>query len=188
MIRRSSFAALGALFGAWLAAASISPALAAVGPPRAIVEAITPTGYRIRVPLGEPSVTRGEILGFDLAEIDLPGADFEAAPGGPPLPARTVFLRVPWGVAATVSATEGSSRSLGVLKPVPFPHIITDPDIRSSLHPAKIVAALSGPAYAGGAAAPRPRSAGAPRDMAAAGERLLAVTIRPVTWDPASGE
>ena len=96
MIRRSSFAALGALFGAWLAAASISPALAAVDPPRAIVEAITPTGYRVRVPLGEPSVTRGQMLGFELAEIDLPGADYEAAPGGPPLPARTVFLRVPW--------------------------------------------------------------------------------------------
>ncbi|TMQ66759.1 MAG: hypothetical protein E6K79_02310 [Candidatus Eisenbacteria bacterium] len=188
MIRRSSLAALGALFGAWLAAASISPALAAVDPPRAIVEAITPTGYRVRVPLGEPSVTRGQMLGFELAEIDLLGADYEAAPGGPPLPARTVFLRVPWGVAATVSATEGTSRSLGVLKPVPFPHVLTDPDIRSSIRPARIAAALSDLAYAGGAPAARPRPAGAPRDMAAAGERLLAVTIRPVTWDPASGE
>ncbi|HKW51801.1 MAG TPA: hypothetical protein VJQ53_08725, partial [Candidatus Eisenbacteria bacterium] len=188
MIRRLSFAALGALFGAWLPAASVPPALAAAGPPAALVGSVTPTGYRVRIPLGEPSVTRGQILGFDLAEIDLPGAEPEAAPGGPPLPARTVFLRVPWGVTATVSATEGSSRSLGVLRPVPFPRVITDPGIRSSLTPARIVAALSGPAYAGGAAAARAQSAGAPRDMAAGGERLLAVTLRPVTWDPASGD
>src|SRR5206468_5356658 len=126
--------------------------------------------------------------GFDLAEIELPGADFEAAPGGPPLPARTVLLRVPWGVAATVSATEGPARSLGALKPVPFPQLISDRQVRSSFAPATIVAALSGPAYTGGARTARPPSMGAARDMAAGGERLLAVTLRPVAWDPANGE
>src|SRR5438876_463208 len=79
----------------------------------------------------------------------------------------------PWGVAATVSAMEGPARSLGILKPVPFPRLISDPEIRSSCPPAAIVAALSGPSYAAGAApAARPRSAGAARDMAAGGERL----------------
>jgi hypothetical protein len=154
--------------GALLSGARRRPRDAAPGPCR--------RGHPDRLsrpdPHGRAVLTRGRILGFDLAEIDLPGADFEAAPGGPPLPARTVLLRVPWGVAATVSAKEGPARSLGVLKPVPFPRIISDEDVRSSFPQAAIVAALSGPAYAVGAAAPaRPRSMGAVRDMAAGGER-----------------
>src|SRR5882672_8855735 len=191
LIRRSSFAALGALLGAWLGAAPLSLALGAAGSPApaALVDAVSPTGYRVRLPLGEPSVTRGQILGFDLAEIDLPGADFESAPGGPPLPVRTVFLRVPWGVEATVSAMEGSTRSLGTLKPVPFPRLISDREIRSSFAPATIVAALTAQAYAaGGARTARPPAMAAPRDIAAGGERILAVTLRPVTWNPANGE
>lgn len=191
MIRSPTSAARAALLAGFLAAALYSSASATVGPaaPQALVEAVTSTGYRVRVPLGEPSVVRGQILGFDLAEIDLPGADFEASPGGPPLPVRTLFLRVPWGVEASVTAAEGSARSLGALRPVPFPHVLTDQSIRSSFGSAAIAGALSGPAYTAGVArGGRTGPIGGTREMAAGAERFLAVTIRPVAWDPSSGE
>ncbi len=191
MIRLPASALRAAVLAACLATVPFSPApaAAAVGgsAPELLVEAVTPTGYRVRVPLGEASVTRGQILGFDLAEIDLPGADFEASPDSPALPVRTVFLRIPWGVEASVTATAGAARSLGALRPVPFPHLLSDGTIRSWFGSGAIVAALSGPAYAAGAP-PGLRSRTMTREMAAGGERFLAVTLRPVAWDPSSGE
>ena len=163
------------------------PAIVLAAAPAPFTESVTPTGYRVRVPLGEPVVARGDLFGNDLAEIALPGADPDDAPGALPLPVRTLFLRVPWGVDATVSASPGPARSIGVLRPAPFAHLLTDRSPRPRMDAATVAAALAGPAYSG-----RGLSGAPPlltvRDLSAGGSRLLVVSLRPVTWDPASGE
>ena len=98
----------------------IGAALPLLGMPRAsegaaapapIVSAVQSTGYKVRVSLGEPSLVQGEFLGTPLVEIDVPGAVPErASPGAPPLPARTVFLRVPWGVRVRTSVVPSPAR------------------------------------------------------------------------------
>jgi len=152
-----------------------------------VVDQVTDTGYRVRLSLGEPGILRDQVFGIDLAEITFPGSVPDLVPGGPELPARTIYLRVPANTRATVLATAGATRSLGSTRPSPVPGILTDPTIRARFSAAWIEGALEGPGYRGG-----PRSAGRglveTRAMAARGSRLLAVTIRPVAWDPETGE
>ncbi|MGH7682272.1 MAG: C25 family cysteine peptidase, partial [Candidatus Eiseniibacteriota bacterium] len=105
-----------------------------------------------------------------------------------PLPTRTIFLRVPDGAAASVSGSPGPVRSLGLLRPVPFARLLSDPTPRLRVDATTVGAALSGPAYsARQARAPAPPVVSV-RDLFAGGARLLAVTLRPVTWDAATGE
>src|SRR5258705_2724731 len=56
--------------------------------PVPIVEAVTSTGYRVRVPVGEVRLDRGRLFGFDLAELSILGGTSEAPrcePARPPL-------------------------------------------------------------------------------------------------------
>src|SRR5262245_37448565 len=152
----------------------------ATPPPAPVVSSVQPTGYKVRVALGEPSVVRGEFLGTPLAEIDVPGAIPErAAPGAPPLPARTVFLRIPWGAHARASVAPSPARSIGTLRPAPIPYLLTDPTSRERVTAADLTATLEAQ---GAWRTPRGEVA-TTRVMAAGGEQLLAVTIRPVSWD-----
>ncbi|HKO22127.1 MAG TPA: hypothetical protein VJX91_05685, partial [Candidatus Eisenbacteria bacterium] len=57
----AAFALATALFGARTAAAAPAP----------VVSSVQPTGYKVRVAMGEPSIVQGEFLGTPLAEIDL---------------------------------------------------------------------------------------------------------------------
>lgn len=187
MMRRRS--AIVAFLAAAPAALSVLSAGAVGVPPTPRVEAISATGYRVHLSFGEPRVIRGEVFGFALAEVLLPGAEPEMSPGFPPLPARTVFLRVPWGVEASVSATPGAVRSLGALRPAPFAGLIEEPTVQRNLGAAEIAAALSGAEFTGFRnAGERGSGIATTRDMAAGDERLLAVTLRPVAWNLATGE
>jgi hypothetical protein len=161
----------------------------AVEAPALSVEAVRSTGYRVRVPTGEPEVVRGDVLGVALVEVVLPGAEPSApSPGLPPLPARTVLLRVPWGVRALVTSTPGSARSLGVLRPAPMAHLLTDPRARARV----AAGALERAVRETSSSAALRADFGAPlhsvAETAAAGERILAVTVRPVSWNPMTGE
>ncbi|HEX7077456.1 MAG TPA: C25 family cysteine peptidase [Candidatus Eisenbacteria bacterium] len=151
------------------------------------VESITPGGYRVRVPVGDPSVARGRVLGLDLAEIDVPGGTSGGAPGGPQLPVRTILLRVPWGVAPVARVTAAGVRPLGTLDPVPFARLLTEPDVLARVGARAVAAAVQGGPYrAPDAATLGPLARATP--MAAGAVRYLAVTIRPVTWDPVTRE
>ncbi len=156
--------------------------------PEPVVEAVGPTGYRVRVPLPEPRIARGVVWGHDLAEIQIPGFDLEPSADAPPLPTRTIFLRVPWGVRASATITPRISRSLGAVRPAPFAYLLTDPAVRGRRGVEEIGAALAGPAYRGRSGRGEAPYAAAPREMAASAERFLAVPIRPVRWDPTTGE
>jgi hypothetical protein len=164
------------------------PGAAAPDAPSAVVESIQPSGYRVRVPMGEAEVVRGDVLGVALAEILIPGANPSIpAPGLPPLPSRTIFLRAPWGARATVASVPGISRSLGTLRPAPLAGLVTDPRARARATPELLERGIRGPgvsAYLPGGAAPLHTVT----ETAAGGERILAVTVRPVSWDPATGE
>jgi hypothetical protein len=157
------------------------------------VEAVTPTGYRVRVPVGEPRVTRARVQGFDLAEVEIPGGSLGGTPGVPQLPSRTILLRIPWGVLPAVRASAAGARSLGTIDPVPFARMLTEQAAARRVAAGELAAALASAAYrAVGARGARgsPGSGGgmiaAAVPMAAGRERLLAVTIRPVSWDPAT--
>lgn len=152
-----------------------------------MVEQVTETGYRVRLSFGEPTVRRDQLFGFDLAEITFPGSAPDLVPGGPVLPARTIYLRVPSGARASVLATPGSTRSLGATRPTPFPGALSDPAIRARLSAGAIEGALAGPGYRGGRGSAA-RGLIETHVMGARGSRLLAVTIRPVAWDPETGE
>ena len=177
------------LIAAVLIAVAVSASVRAESEtPVPVVESVTPTGYRVRVAFGEPTVSRGSVFGFDLAEIALPGSVPDAAPGGIPLPTRTVFLRVPDGVSATVTGSPGSARSLGSLRPVPFANLLLDRAPRRLIDAATVGAALAGPAYSARGARPPYAPIQAVRRISAGGARFLAVTLRPVNWDASSGE
>jgi hypothetical protein len=178
------------LIGVLIALAAASPATGAgqtPAPPS--VEGVTSTGYRARVSIGEPSVVHGAVFGFELDEIGVPGGTVEAREVGPPLPVRTVLLSIPWGVKPSISVVPGATRSLGTLHPTPFPHLVTDPDARALRTGPELAAALSAPGYSG-APGGGGRGEGLARwsESSAGGDRLIAVTLRPVTWDPATGE
>jgi hypothetical protein len=193
--RRAPFLAALLAFGAALASMLLASAATADEPlsrpeavPPPIVESVSPTGYRVRVPVGEAQVTRGRVYGFDLAEIAIAGGSAGTAWGEPALPTRVVLLRVPWGAVTDVRGARQGARSLGALEPSPIPHLIAEEFVRRRLSPRALAAALSGPAYrALGGAGEAPAVVRA-TPMASAGERVLAVTLAPVTWDPATRE
>ncbi|HTK69066.1 MAG TPA: C25 family cysteine peptidase [Candidatus Eisenbacteria bacterium] len=171
----AAFALAAALFGARTAAAAPAP----------VVSSVQPTGYRVRVAMGEPSIVQGEFLGTPLAEIDLEGAVPErAGPGAPPLPARTIFLRVPWDARVRASVIPSTARSLGTLRPTPIPYLLTDATVRGRVTSGDLESALEAQGAWRGS---RGAEIATTRLMAAGSERLLAVTIRPVSWDASSG-
>jgi peptidase C25-like protein/flagellar hook capping protein FlgD len=137
--------------------------------------------------MGEAAVVRGEFLGTPLAEIDLPGGvPDRSSPGAPPLPARTIFLRVPWGVRVHAAVAPSVPRSLGTLRPTPIPYLLTDATIRARVAAPDFEAALEAQgAWHGDARGGT--SLWTSRVMAAGSEQLLAVTIRPLAWDPSTG-
>jgi len=187
LIRRTHATAAVLTLGTALSLVASPRASQAGAAPAPIVSSVQPTGYKVRVPLGEPTVVRGEFLGTPLAEIDLLGAVPErVAPGAPPLPARTVFLRVPWGPRVRASVMSTPSRSLGTIRPVPVPYLLTDASIRARVSGADFQSALEAQGAWRGQGSASDRIA-ATRVMAAGSERLLAVTIRPVSWDASSG-
>jgi len=172
----------------WLLAVLAAAPLAAEEMPAPRVEAAGPLGYRVTVPIGEPTVTRARAFGFDLAQIEVPGGSDAGTPGAPQLPVRTILLRIPWDATASVRAIARGARPIGALEPVPFPRMLTEGAMTRSLDPTLVADALAGPSY-------RTLSAGRPTDegvlvdaipMAAGSERLLVVRVRPVTWDPAT--
>lgn len=182
-----SSAALGSVLPATAASAQ-EPLPRPEAAPPIIVEAVSPTGYRVRVPIGEAQVTHGRVFGFDLAEIAIAGGSVGTAWGEPALPTRVVLLRVPWGATPEVRGARQGSRSLGTLEPTPIPHLVGEEFVRRRSSPRALAAALSGPAYrALGGAGEAPAVARAV-PMASAGERVLAVTLAPVIWDPATRE
>ena len=152
------------------------------------VESVTATGYRVTVPVPEPDIRIEEVFGENLAEISLPGGAFDSPAGAPQLPSITLLLRVPWGVDPRVTASPGAERSLGALKPVPLPHLVSDRAVWRSVSAAEIASYLERPEYS-------PRGAGASQPplwsavtSAAGVERVLQVTLRPIRWDPRSGQ
>ncbi|HTM00386.1 MAG TPA: hypothetical protein VL503_04585, partial [Candidatus Omnitrophota bacterium] len=156
--------------------------------PAPIVESVTPTGYRVRVPIGDAQTFRARVAGYDLTEIRIPGGVDGGAWGQPSLPTRTVLLRIPWGSIPVARGAWSTFRSLGSLEPVPVPHLVTEAKVRDRVAPEAVAAAMQGAPYralgGGGEAAAIAGTA----LMAARGERYLAVTLRPVTWDPATRE
>ena len=123
------------------------------------VESPGPAGYRVRVPTGEPQVIRGDVMGHALAEIVIPGAEPSVStPGQPPLPARTVFLRAPWGVRASVTSSAGAARSLGALRLAPLPRLLTDARARALATPDALERAMRSASPRGAASAERHRS------------------------------
>ena len=171
--------------GGWAGAASAAPppAGAATAP---VVSSVQPTGYRVRLSLGEPALVRGEFLGTPLTEIDLAGSTPDrASPGAPPLPARTIFLRVPWGALVRADVAPSAPRSLGTLRPTPIPYLLTDASIQARVAAPDFEAALE--AQGAWRLPGAPTGVASTRAMAAGSERLLAVTVRPVAWDPLTG-
>ncbi|HET7499014.1 MAG TPA: hypothetical protein VFM00_12005, partial [Candidatus Eisenbacteria bacterium] len=103
--------------------------------PVPIVESVTPTGYRVRVPIGDAQTFRARIAGYDLTEIRIPGGVDGGAWGQPSLPTRTVLLRIPWGANPVARGAWSAFRSLGSLEPVPVPHLVTEAKIRDRVAP-----------------------------------------------------
>ena len=112
------------------------PGAAESGAPVPVVESVGPSGYRVRVPTGEAEVIRGDVLGHAFAEILVPGAQPSAfAPDLPPLPARTVLLRAPWGVRATVT-------SVSILAQVPLSAVLAAIFLGEPLSSAQVIGGI----------------------------------------------
>src|SRR5688572_8103677 len=185
LIRRPSL-----LYAVALALGVPSPGAAAPqhAAPPVIIEAVTATGYRARVPVGEATVVRGRVFGFDLAEIRIPDGT-EATPWGEPaLPTRTVLLRVPWGTVPSVRGTIRGVRSLGVLEPAPIPRILTEDWARRRVSARALIEALAGPSYRALGGIRQAPVATRAVPMAMGGTRYVAVTIAPVLWNPVTRE
>jgi peptidase C25-like protein len=169
----------------------LAPATAPSGSRAAVsrVESVTATGYRAVVSIPEPEVLVQQVFGENLAEISLPGGSFDAPAGVPQLPLLTVLLRVPWGVDPIVRATPGPERTLGAMRPVPLPHLLSDRSAWASVTPGEVAAYLEGPAYGrwGGASASALVPLVTSVKTAAGGERIVQVTLRPVRYDPRTG-
>jgi len=178
LIPSLSSAALGALLGRGSRRRPPPPP----GPlrrrrPRALLDAVTPD----RLPRPDPDGravghTRGQILGFDLRGDRSARADFDAAPAARPCPSAPYSSASLGGRGRPFSATRRADAIARDLKPS-LPRLISDREIRSRSrgHDRR----RRSPARPTGrrARAARPRSMGAARDMAAGGERLLAVTL-----------
>jgi hypothetical protein len=156
--------------------------------PAPILESATPTGYRVRVPVGPARVSRARIAGYELSEIQIPGGSAGGAWGQPSLPWRTILLRVPWGSDPVARGARAGVRSLGSMVPVPIAHLVTEEAVRSRVSPEAVADAMKGAPYRalGGSGEAPVIASTAP--MASGGLRYLAVTIRPVSWDPVSRE
>lgn len=164
------------------AAASVS------GSTEPILESVTALGFRARIPIGPALVNRARIAGYDLSEIRIVGGVSETPWGQPAIPSRTVLLSIPANVAPVVRGTAIGVHSLGSLDPVPIDHLVSEDAVRARFQPEAIAAAMQSQAY---------RALGGRGDapvvarssiMEGIGARYLAVTIRPVTWDPVTRE
>jgi len=178
----TSSAALGGSSGVARGGARL-PGLRAVAPTAsaALLGRGDAAGYRVRIPMGEPSVTAGKFWDSTWRDRSARGR-LRSAPGAPPCPSAPYSSASLRGVEATVSSDGRADASLGALKPVPFPRLISDREIRSCSPRHDRRGALR-PAYAPAGAGPRARGRWEPPRQAAGGERLLAVTLRPVEWD-----
>jgi hypothetical protein len=140
-------------------------------------------GFRVVVPIGAAAVLRGDVDGVPIDEVVLPRGLDLAPPGTPQLPARIVMIRVPWGVEPRVRATPAFVRQLGAIRPAPYAKLVTGGadakppgrDLRDT---------MARPAYA---SAEAPELLRRVVDAAAGGERILAVELSPVQWDPRTG-
>jgi hypothetical protein len=156
------------------------------GVPTPVVSSVTPIGYRVRVPFGEPAVRSGEIYGAELVEIEIPGGTSDSPAGAPQLPTRVVLLRIPWDVEPRVSVTPGVARPLGVVRPVPLPYLLSVPDTRARNGAPEIARWLAGAPYLERSAAQWSPLLDA-HPAAAGSERYLQLRLAPVHWDPVSG-
>ncbi len=153
------------------------------------VESHTAFGYRVVLSIPEPEVTAGVVFGEPLAEITLPGGALDAPAGQPQLPSLTLLLRVPRGVEPALRASTGGERSLGVLRPEPLPHLVSDRESWLSLDARRVASYLEGPAYRARAGAEERETPYASFVTTSAGnERVAQVTLRPVRWDPRTGQ
>ncbi|HSQ59882.1 MAG TPA: hypothetical protein VLT84_05570, partial [Acidobacteriota bacterium] len=164
-----------------LLGAPAAPAREAVPAPE--VSAVTPNGYRLRVPIGDARIVRAEAAGLLFDEISIPGGTDASAPGEAQLPIRVVHARIPWGVEPRARLVPGASRALGSLRPPPFARIASEPSARGRRSAAEILDAVRSPRYA----AARGEALRRAIPMAARGARILAIEIAPIQWDPASG-
>jgi hypothetical protein len=151
------------------------------------VEAVTATGYRVVLQVPEPRVTIQEIFGETLAEISLPNGAFDLPAGTPQLPSLTLVLRVPWGVNPAVRVTPGAVRTIGAVRPVPLPHLLSQRKSWPGLTAAQVASYLEGPEYRSRGGEPASPPLLTFVKTAALGVRVLHVTLRPVRWDPRSG-
>jgi hypothetical protein len=167
------------------AQSALEPDLDPASAPRPpAVEAVSPLGYRVRVPIGEARVVHGDVDGVPLDEIVLPGGSDFSEPGAPQIPTRLVWLRVPWGVTPRVRATPGPARSLGFLRPTPIPKLLTEGVERAARNVVDVRGVLAAPAYTRATSADPLRKV----SLTAAGRtRILAVEIAPVRWEAATG-
>ncbi len=178
MIRRASFIAALALLATATARAE--------GVPPPVVSAVTPTGYRVHVPVGEPVVRSGDVYGAVLSEIEIPGGVADAPAGTPQLPVRMLAFRIPWGVEPRVRATPGAARPLGAMRPVPLPYLLSAAGIRESTSAAEVARWLAGAPYLEGSSTSWSPLLDA-RPAAAGSERFLQIRLAPVRWDPRTG-
>jgi len=150
------------------------------------VESVTSSGYRVVVPIPAPDLAPGVVFGQSLTEITIPGGSAVDPAGTPQLPCLTLFLRIPKGVTPRVSARAGPTRSLGTIRPEPLPHLLSDRVLADALGAARLEAWLQSGTYGGGATVEPPLLS---YSIGAAGEeRAVTVVLRPVRWDPRSGQ
>jgi hypothetical protein len=126
-----------------------------------------------------PTVRESELLGETFAEISLPGAEAAGVPGQPALPVLGRFVAVPAGMTVRLVAARAPEQVLdGAWRPLP----------------AQPVSAADAPAtwdrawYAQKAAATRAPLAEVGEPAVMHGVRVVPVTVRPVSWNRATGQ
>jgi hypothetical protein len=167
--------------------ADAGPGAILAAPAGTRVESMTAMGFRVVVPIPAPEVLHGVVFGQPLDEIKLPGGSLDSPAGAPQLPSLTLLLRVPRGVEPRVTFSAGGERSLGMLRPEPLPHLLSDRDLWSSFDAKRLSAYLGSERYAPSGARGTEAPLASYRTTAAGEERLVHVVLRPVRWDPRSG-
>jgi hypothetical protein len=126
-----------------------------------------------------PTVRDSELLGETFAEISLPGAEAAGVPGQPALPVLGRFVAVPAGMTVRLVAARAPEQVLaGAWRPLP----------------AQPVSAADAPAtwdrawYAQKATATRAPVAEVGEPAVMHGVRVVPVTVRPVSWNRATGQ
>ncbi|MBK7669822.1 MAG: carboxypeptidase regulatory-like domain-containing protein [bacterium] len=126
-----------------------------------------------------PTVREAELLGETFAEISLPGTEAAGVPGQPALPVLGRFVAVPAGMTVRLVAARAPEQVLdGAWRPLP----------------AQPVSAADAPAtwdrawYAQKAAATRAPLAEVGEPAVMHGVRVVPVTVRPVSWNRATGQ